>query len=183
MTADMNGTRGLLGNQPLLAAALTAVLGSGVAQAQDQALTREALARCAGQVQTLREEAPRLTQLNASYAEKRRVINARTAALQAERKTIDPDDLAKGLDYRQRMQQHSSETLAFNADIEQLKREVVAIDALKTDYDRNCAQRPYRRSDLETLPESARNAMRAGLSGIQVPYLDPAAYSSEILPP
>lgn len=157
--------------------AAMAVLGvtiTATTYAGAPALTPDALARCASQVQSLREESSRLNQLNARYDGTRKLIDNRSAALQTERDALDPDDLAKGLDFRQRMQRHTDETIAFNAEIEQLKRDVSAIGALRTEYDQNCAQRPYRRADLDALPEAARNAMRAGLAGVQVPYLDPA---------
>lgn len=180
----MNDQRGRCGRCRWWAVALLApvLLGPVGVRGEVAALTPEELARCAQRVQTLRGEAPRLVQLNARHAQTRDVINARTAALQAERKALDADDLAGGLDFRQRMEQHTRETLAFNAEIERLKRDVVAIDALKSDYDRDCAQRPYRRADLQGLPESAREAMRAGLAGIRVPYLDQAVPSAAAEP-
>lgn len=139
------------------------------------ALSREQLGICAGLVKALRSEAPRLTGLSQRYDQRRDFINSRSEALQAERKTIDPDDLSRGLDFRQRMQQHTAETIEFNQQVETLKREVTAINLSRDRYDRECARRPYRRADLEALPAEDAAAMRAGLSGIQVPYLDPAA--------
>lgn len=168
-------------NTPLAAAMVLIAIVSASARAGDDAtrLTADALARCADQVKTLRQESARLMQLNASHDQTRNRINQRSATLQAERDAMNPDDLAKGLDFNQRMIAHTFETATFNQEIAQFKREIIAIDALKTDYDRNCAQRPYRRADLDALPDPvAREAMRAGLSGVQVPYLDPAALAT-----
>lgn len=161
----------------LLAAVLCgALVGFAPARAeQAQALSPEQLATCAGLVKALRSEAPRLTGLSHSYDQRRDFINNRSAALQAERKTIDPDDLSRGLDFRQRMQKHTAETIEFNQQVETLKRDVTAINLSRDRYDRECARRPYRRADLEALPADDAEAMRAGLSGVQVPYLDPAA--------
>lgn len=166
----MNGWRSTLAAIAGFSSIIGANAGAGEAQ-----LSPEELAGCASQVQTLRADSVRLLNLHEHNEERRSFINSRYAALQAERRTIDPNDLAKGLDFRQRMQLHVSDAAAFNADIDQLRRELIAINALKTDYDQNCAQRPYRRTDLDALPEPAREAMRAGLSGVQVPYLDPQA--------
>ncbi|MGQ0619208.1 MAG: hypothetical protein ACT4QA_04685 [Panacagrimonas sp.] len=163
---------------PLFVAITLGAMLSASVQAGDDGtrLTADALARCANQVKTLREESARLMQLNARHDQTRAMINHRSAALQAERDAMSPDDLAKGLDFNQRMIRHTFETATFNQTIAEFKREIIAIDALKTDYDRHCAQRPYRRADLDALPDAAaREAMRAGLSGVQVPYLDPAA--------
>ncbi|MGQ0698976.1 MAG: hypothetical protein ACT4PZ_12130 [Panacagrimonas sp.] len=158
-----------------LALALTASLTCGAAQTQAPALSAEQLARCAGQVQSLRDESARIHTLNAQHDRTRDAINARSAALKAERNTIDPDDLDAGLNLRERLAQHTANTLAFNAEIAKIRGEINAVSALKDEYDRNCAQRPYRRTDFDSLPEAARNAMRAGLSGVQVPFLDPAS--------
>lgn len=147
---------------------------AGAAAAQEPALSREELSRCATQMQTLRAESTRLNTYNAQLDEQRIVINRRRAALDSERAGLDADDLAAGLEFRQRNKQHHEQALAFNAEIEQIKRDINAVNQLKNDYDGGCAQRSYRRSDLDSLPEAARHAMRTGLDGVQVPYLDPA---------
>ena len=156
---------------------LIASLGacSGAALAEAPPLNRAELARCAAQVQTLRSDAPRLTQTSQTYDQRRQAINQRSAELRVLRDGVSPDDLAQGLAIRQQLQEHRERTIAFNAQVEQLKRDLIGLNALKQDYDRNCAKRSYRRSDLETLPPEQQSAMRAGLSGIAVPYLDPAA--------
>lgn len=161
----------------LLAAAFCGGLAGFLPARADEAppLSREQLASCAGLVKALRSEAPRLTGLSQRYDQRRDFIDSRSAALQAERKTLDPDDLSKGLDFRQRMQQHTAETVEFNQQVDALKRDVTAINLSRDRYDLECARRPYRRSDLEALPAEDAAAMRAGLAGVQVPYLDPAA--------
>lgn len=160
------------------------LLGTGLwaatlpASAEVPPLSRDALMRCALQVQTLRVDAPRLTQTSYDYEQRRQAINQRSVVLKAERDRVPADDLEQGLAIRQQLQQHRDETIAFNAQVEQLKRDIQAINLLKQDYDRGCAQRPYRRSDLESLPGEQQAAMKAGLSGIRVPYLDASAASS-----
>lgn len=155
--------------------ALVAVLACGSVQAELPPLTADGLARCAAQVQSLRAESQRLVQKNTQIDQRRNFINARTAALDAERAQLPPDQLAAGLDFHTRAKRHREETVAFNAEVEQFKREVIAVNQVKQDYDRSCANRSYRRKDLEAMPETARNAMRIGLSDVQVPYLDPSA--------
>lgn len=156
--------------------ALGLVTGTAVAQApasQPPPLSPDALARCATQVQTLRSDSAALTQKNAEYELRRKAINERSSTIKAERDALKPEDVDAGLALRDQIKQHTAQTLAFNADVEQLKREIEAVNVVKRDYDNNCANRPYRPADLETLPEASRNAMRAGLGGVQVPYIGP----------
>ena len=158
--------------RPLLACLIASAALPAAAQAEAPPLDATSLARCATQVLSLRQESARLIQKNTVLDQRRTQINQRSDAFDAERAALDPDDLNAGLNYRQRLKQHQSETLAFNAQIEAYKDEVRSINTVKQDYDRNCANRSYRRADLEAMPESARNAMRRGLSDVQVPYLD-----------
>lgn len=141
------------------------------ASADSPTLTPQDLARCAAQVETLRTDSATLTQRNAEYEVRRNAINARSAELKAERGAVDPDDLDAGLAMREKLKSHRDFTVAFNADVAKLRADLQALNALKQDYDNRCANRSYRRADLEAMPESARSAMRAGLGGIQVPYL------------
>jgi Skp family chaperone for outer membrane proteins len=150
---------------------LVSALVAGAAQAEAEPLAAPALARCATQVQTLREESARLNARNEEIDARRSSINARKAALDAERPTLPPDDLAKGLDFRQRAKAQQADAVQLNADLEQLKREVAVLNRLKDDYDANCAQRSYRRKDLDALPPAAQAAMRAGMNDVQVPYV------------
>lgn len=140
--------------------------------AQSAPLAPDVLARCASQVQQLREESTRLTQKSAEVDVRRNAINERSATLKAERDALKADDLEGGLAVRQRLQDHHAQTVAFNAEVEKLKTEIRGVNGLKRDYDGACANRSYRRADLDALPESARNAMRVGLGGVQVPYIE-----------
>lgn len=154
--------------------ALAVLLATGSVRAEEAPLSVDALAQCATQVQHLRAESVRLKRRNSELDVQRSDINQRSAALQAERARLDPDDLEKGLDYRRRLQQHLADTRAFNAQVEQIRRDIDAVNTLKQDYDRDCAKRSYHRADLDALPAAAREAMRAGLAGVEIPYLDPA---------
>lgn len=158
----------------MLAAALSGLGTLSTVSANEVPLDREALNACATQVHNLRVESIRLTQKNSELEPRRRAINERSAALKAERDAVPGDDFERSLAVRKSLQEHHAQTLAFNAEVEQLKREIVAVNALKQDYDRSCANRPYRRSDLAALPEAQRGAMQTGLNSVQVPYLDPA---------
>lgn len=153
-------------------AALTYAFVVPHAAAQSAPLAPDVLARCASQVQQLREESTRLTQKSAETDVRRNAINERSATLKAERDSLKADDLEGGLAVRQRLQDHHAQTVAFNAEVEKLKTEIRAVNGLKRDYDGACANRSYRRADLDALPESARNAMRVGLGGVQVPYIE-----------
>lgn len=134
-------------------------------------LTSQDLARCAAQVETLRADSTTLTQRNAEYEVRRNAINARTAELRVERDAVNPDDLESGLAVRQKLSEQRERTLAFNADVARLRTDIQDLNALKRDYDSRCANRSYRRADLDAMPLSTREAMRAGLGGVQVPYL------------
>lgn len=140
--------------------------------AQPAPLAPDVLARCASQVQQLREESTRLQQKSAEIDVRRNAINERSAALKAERDALKADDLQGGLAVRQHLQDHQAQTLAFNAEVEKLKSEIRQVNVLKKDYDGTCANRSYRRADLEALPEASRNAMRVGLGGVQVPFIE-----------
>lgn len=158
----------------LAAGALTMVAGTAMAQTAPAPLDSAALNACATQVQNLRVESNRINQKNAELDVRRKAINERSAALKTERDNVPADNLERGLAVRASLQEHVSNTVKFNAEIEQIKREIVAVNLLKQNYDRDCANRSYRRNDLAALPEAQRAAMQAGLGGVQVPYLDPA---------
>lgn len=159
----------------LAAGALAAVTAGTTAQAQTAApLDSAALNLCATQVNNLRVESNRINQKNAELDVRRKAINERSASIKIERDNVPADNLERGLAVRASLQEHVSQTVKFNAEIEQIKRDIVAVNALKQQYDSGCANRPYRRKDLAALPEVQRAAMQAGLGGVQVPYLDPA---------
>lgn len=152
---------------------LAATLLSGTAQAQAEPLSAEALAQCASKVQHLRSEAPRLLVRSEQSDVQRESILQRQRALAEEAKNIGSEDLRAGLDYSERRRLLNDEARTFNAGIERLRAEIDAINLVKQQYDAACAQRPYRRSDFERLSPEAQAAMRAGLDGIEVPYLEP----------
>lgn len=158
--------------RPLLVCLIAGTAVPVAAQTQAPPLDASSLARCASQVISLREESARLIQKNTVLDQRRNQINQRSAAFDAERATLPADNLEAGLNFRQRLKQHQSETLAFNAQVETYKDEVRAVNAVKQDYDRSCANRSYRRADLDAMPAQAREAMRRGLSDVQVPYLE-----------
>lgn len=158
----------------------TLALIAGGSQAQQPAapskppaLAADVLARCAGQMQTLRAESARLLRTNSEYEVRRNTYNERTATLKTERDALKPDDLAGGLAWKQAQQDHQAQLVAFNADVEKLKGDIRTVNKVKGEYDSTCAGRPYRKQDLDALPESARNAMNEGLGGVQVPTLGP----------
>ncbi len=159
----------------VVALALVASVASAQQQPQKKpaALAPDALARCAGQVQTLRQESGRLVQTNSEYEVRRNAYNERTATLKAERDALQPDDLAGGLAWKQRQQDHQAQLVTFNADVEKLKSDIRAVNVVKREYDSSCAGRSYRPEDLKALPEPARSAMSNGLGGVQVPTLGP----------
>lgn len=143
------------------------------AASKPPALPADVLARCADQMQTLRADSARLMQTNTEYEVRRNAYNERTAALKTERDALKPDDLAAGLAWKQSQQDHQAQLVSFNADVEKLKNDIRGLNKVKSEYDSNCAGRPYRKQDLDALPEAARNAMSAGLGGVQVPTLGP----------
>lgn len=136
-------------------------------------LTLDALSRCASQVQTLRSESERITRASAAMDQRRDAINERSAQLERERDQPTGDDLASGLEFQQRMIKHQTQVVMFNSEIESLRGEITALNALKFDYEQRCARRPYKRSDLEKLPQADQQAMRTGLNDVKVPYIDP----------
>lgn len=159
------------------AATAAGMMLAATVQAQPGPLSVPELRRCAAQVQELRAESGRILAQNARNDLRRDALNQRSEALRSERARLSAEDLKSGLGFHDRNQRHRDELIAFNTEVEQLKRDIVAVDALKRDYQTGCASRPYRRSDLDALPETERNAMRRGLADVEVPYLDPAAAS------
>ncbi|MDB5969244.1 MAG: hypothetical protein JWQ90_1694 [Hydrocarboniphaga sp.] len=158
------------------------VMLSGAAQAQGSALTLPELQRCASQVQQLRQDSARLTQQSRQLDAERSAIMQRTDELNAEQAKLSADDLKNGLALHERRKSNQQQALALNTRVVPLRREIDTLNLLKTDYDRNCSSRPYRRADLDTLPEAQRSAMRAGMGDVQVPYIDPAPPASADTP-
>jgi outer membrane murein-binding lipoprotein Lpp len=151
---------------------LAVPLLAGAAHAQVEPLGAGALAQCAQQVQQLRSEAPRLLARNAQLDVQRESIRRRQHAMSEEAKGIGSGELEAGLDYSERRRVLNDEARTFNAEIERIRGEIDAINAVKQQYTANCAQRSYRRSDFERLSPEAQAAMRAGLEGIEVPYIE-----------
>lgn len=150
--------------------AMALLIGAGPAVGAD-ALSADELATCAGHVQRLREESPRLLQAGAHLDAERNALMRRRDGLYA---SAGGDDLREGLERRQAREQLDTEMRAFNRRVEATRAEIAALNASWRDYDRLCSQRPYRRSDLERLPPAAQAAMRAGLQDVRVPYLPEA---------
>lgn len=148
---------------------------AAIAHAESQPLTLPELQRCASQVQQLRQDSARLTQQSSQLAAERDAINQRSAALTAEDARTAQTDLKNGLALHQRRMDNQAQAVALNARLAPLHREIDSLNLLKADYDRNCSGRPYRRAELDTLPEAQRVAMRAGMSDLRVPYIDPAS--------
>jgi hypothetical protein len=155
------------------ACATALVLSSSIAmaQTQQQPLSRAALAQCAGHALTLRTESERLNRENAQMDRERAAINQRGAALKQQQAVAGKVDLERGLALREQRRLQREEAMAFNARIEQHKQRIVALNQVKRDYDAQCAERPFRRADLESLSPAARDAMQRGLTDVQVPYL------------
>ncbi|TJY63207.1 hypothetical protein E4T66_05755 [Sinimarinibacterium sp. CAU 1509] len=159
----------------MAACAISLALSSGIALAQTpattQALSRDALAQCAEHTLTLRSESDRLNRENAQMDRERESINQRGAALKQQLASVGKTDLDRGLALHEQRRQQREDAIAFNTRIEQHKQRIVALNQIKRDYDAQCAERPFRRADLETLTPAARDAMQRGLSDVQVPYL------------
>ncbi len=142
-------------------------------QTQSAALSAEALAQCAQRVQQLRSEAPQLLARSERLDLQRKSIQQRQRVLAEQAGGIANDDLRAGLDYSERRRVLNDEAEAFNLDVERIRDRIAAINVVKQQYDAGCAQRPYRRADFERLSPAAQAAMRAGLDGIEVPYIGP----------
>jgi hypothetical protein len=152
---------------------LAVPLLAGAAQAQVEPLASEALMQCASKVLQLRTEAPQLLARSEQSDLQRESILQRQRALTEEAQGIGSEDLRAGLDYSERRRLLNEEASAFNTAMAQLRAEIDAINVVKQHYHASCAQRPYRRSDFERLSPEAQAAMRAGLDGIEVPYIEP----------
>ncbi len=153
----------------LLAIALGA---SAPARAQPALLSHDELHRCATQVQSLRQDSDRLMRQTTQMQARKSSIEAQALKLQAEGDALPADDLRGHLALNERRKQHNEETVAFNAQIAQLKQQIGAVNVVRQQYDQNCSSRSYRRTDFNGLAPDAQQAMRAGLDDVRVPYLD-----------
>src|SRR5688572_6653079 len=101
------------------------IFGTGPASAaNDTALSASELARCANQVEHLRTESARLTMWNTQLDSRRVVINGRAADLDKEAASLPKDDLKRGLDYVERRKAHQAEAVKFNAEIDQIRKDI-----------------------------------------------------------
>lgn len=148
---------------------------SAQSEGQPEPLSPQDLSRCSQQIQTLRDESKRLLAASEAADKKRNAINARTAELANARAEPGDAELESGLSLAQARIEHQSMVVLFNKEVEALRGEITAVNALKFDYEQRCAGRPYRRADLEKLDAEAQAAMRSGLNNVKVPYLDPNA--------
>lgn len=131
---------------------------------ESRPLTKQELARCAARVRDLREESARLNETAAR-------LDARRGALERRRAALNDDTQDDGADGpHARWMHYNADAAALNDDVAQFRRDVERINRIKRGYRRECAGRPYSRSDLGALPEGLRAAMRAGLAGVRVPY-------------
>lgn len=153
------------------ALAVSAALSAAHAGEVEPLSTAE-LAGCASRIQQLRAESSRILADNARFDAQRVRIDERRRQIDAEATAQGRGDLAKGLTLSERRRQLNAEATSFNARIEQIRRDIGAINEVKLDYEQACAQRPYRRRDLAQLPQPAQDAMRAGLDDVQVPYIE-----------
>lgn len=151
---------------------LCAAAWSAAPAADDQPLSAAELARCANQVQQLRGESARILSENSRLDTQRAGIEARRREIRSDAMTRSRGDLAAGLALSERRQSLNAEATAFNGQIAQIRSDIAAVNDVKAAYESGCAQRPYRRRDLEQLPQAAQDAMRAGLGDVEVPYVD-----------
>ncbi len=128
----------------------------------DSTLGAEMLAECAQRVQNLREESARLNRAADEFEQRRQ-------ALAEQQESIDG---AGGVEASGRLLEYNKRAEAFNEDIAEFRDEVIAINDTKKWYHDNCANRAYRRSDLDALPADQAAAMRAGLADVEVPYIE-----------
>jgi hypothetical protein len=150
----------------------SALIAGTQAYAQAEALSAAELRRCAAQVQELRAESARLIRVSEGLEARRPDLNRRLAELRVERETLNPEDLKAGLDFHARQERQQQDAIAFNAEMDTMKRDMRRINQVKRDYDRRCAKRSFHNDDLMALTEAERHAMLMGLSGVEVPYVD-----------
>lgn len=154
------------------AVAAALVLCPAFAQ-DDVPLSTAELAHCAELVQTLRSQSQRLNQQAAEFDARRQALAAQWAELQAQAPGSGTG--AGGSAGAETLIRYNAESAAFNKEIAAFRAEVVAINAVKREYERLCANRPYRHADLEALPAPAREAMVKGLADVRVPFTDQGA--------
>lgn len=132
------------------------------ANATNGTLGAEALAECAERVQHLREESARLNRAADEFEQRRQALAEQHASI----------DGGQGVEASGRLLEYNKQAESFNEDIAAFRDEVMAVNDTKQWYHDNCANRSYRRSDLEALPAAQAAAMRAGLADVEVPYIE-----------
>lgn len=155
-----------------IAATLLMQASASAFAADAGALTRDELHRCATQVQALRSESARLTNESFDANAQKSAYEAKSMQLTAEAEALKPDDMKGSLALAEKQKQHNADLAVFNAKIAQLRKQITEINAVRTQYDQNCSNRPYRRTDFHGMPDASQQAMRAGLSDVTVPYFD-----------
>ena len=153
-------------------AAMLLAQASSSAFADGGALSRDELNHCATQVQALRSESTRLTSESFDANAQKSAYEARSMQLKAQAEALQPDDMKGSLALLEEQKQHNADLAAFNARIAQLRKQITEINTVRTQYDQNCSNRPYRRTDFYGMPETSQKAMQAGLSDVTVPYID-----------
>lgn len=146
-------------------AALTLTLataGNAQEEPDEATLGAEALAKCAERVQNLREESTRLNRAADEFEQRREALAEQHASI----------DGGQGVEASGRLLEYNKQAETFNEDIAAFRDQVMAVNDTKQWYHDNCANRSYRRSDLEALPADRAAAMRAGLADVQVPYIE-----------
>lgn len=139
---------------------MASVVATSQATEAEQPLTPGELAKCAVQVQQLRAESARLNQQAAANNIRRDEL---AAMLNTQNKPVD--DLIS----------YNRQASAFNQTMVDFRQEVAEINTVKQNYDAQCANRSYRRSELNALPPEQANAMRTGLADVRVPQTQAVA--------
>lgn len=143
----------------LTVGAIAGVAVSATAFAQErEPMSAAQLEQCAQQVQALRAESARL--------------NAAAAEQDAERDALAEQRAAVG-ESREAAQRYNERATAFNERMARFRDDLAEINATRDAYAQQCAERPYRRADLEAMPAPLRNAMRQGLADVRVPNAGP----------
>lgn len=131
-----------------------------------QPLSAEQLTRCASRVQTLRHQSRQLNQQAAQFDQRRAELRRQFQTL---KNKAEPGETAAPEGAEGQWAAYDANASAFNRDIADFRRKVRKLNQIKQAYDRDCAGRAYRQSDLAALPADARKAMKAGTADIRVP--------------
>lgn len=108
-----------------------------------------------------------LRQRSAAIHDRLEQMDQRRAALARQRARLQQSDENN----QKAWAQYNEAAAAFNDDMARIRSDIRAINAIKRRYDRHCANQPYRDATLQKLPAKLREAMKAGLADVRVPYL------------